>query len=164
LLYLSKGVSQGLWELTVRANVLLQISDLGQGGVLAARSQQITKGIESDTSIASLVEERKCFFVVCACLRIMVRGCHAYFVCRAAGAINGRRKGESSWDRMRFEVGSGGAEDITQRSLKAVVDASVEVQTEPRKSVESSRAQSKQTRSSRRSVVNKPRFRAPSGP
>jgi len=41
-----------------------------QGRVLAACAKEVAEGIEGDTAIATLVEQRKGFFVVGGCLRL----------------------------------------------------------------------------------------------
>ena len=62
--------------LTVSADALLEVSDLGQRRVLAARAEQIAEAVERDAAVAALVKERKCLFVVCGRLRVVLVGRH----------------------------------------------------------------------------------------
>lgn len=52
-------------ELTVAANALLEVADLGEGRVLAACAQEVAQGVDLDTAVAALVEESECLLVVC---------------------------------------------------------------------------------------------------
>lgn len=51
-------------QLTIPTNTPLQIMNLAQGRVLAARAQQVAELVEGDAAVAALVEERERFFVV----------------------------------------------------------------------------------------------------
>lgn len=51
-------------RLTVTADALLQVLDLGHGGVLATGAQEVAEVVESDTAIAALVEQRESLLVV----------------------------------------------------------------------------------------------------
>lgn len=51
-------------RLTVAADALLQVPDLGHGRVLATGAQEIAEVVEGDTAIAALVEQRESLLVV----------------------------------------------------------------------------------------------------
>jgi hypothetical protein len=44
-------------QLTVSANALLKVADLGEGRVLAACAQEVAQGVDLDTAVTALVEE-----------------------------------------------------------------------------------------------------------
>ena len=52
-------------KLTVSANALLKVADLGEGGVLAACAQEVAQGVDLDTTVTALVEESESLLVVC---------------------------------------------------------------------------------------------------
>ena len=54
--------------LTVTANPLLQVVYFRQRWILSACSKEVTERLKSNATIATLVEEGKCFFVICRCL------------------------------------------------------------------------------------------------
>jgi len=62
--------------LTVAADRLLQLADLGQCGVLPAGAQKIAETVESNTSVSVLVEERESLFVVGRSLVFKCVRCH----------------------------------------------------------------------------------------
>lgn len=51
-------------RLTVTADALLQVLDLGHGRVLAAGAQEVAEIVESNTAVAALVEQRESLLVV----------------------------------------------------------------------------------------------------
>lgn len=57
-------------KLTFTTDILLEVLDLSEGGVLAAGAQQITKAVNSDTAISALVEQSESLLVVGRSLRI----------------------------------------------------------------------------------------------
>ena len=58
-------------RLTVSADALLKVTDLGEGGVLAACSEKVAQVGECDTAVAALVEEGEGLLEVGA-LRLLV--------------------------------------------------------------------------------------------
>jgi len=60
---------------TVISNTPLQIRNLGEGGVLATRAQQVTQGAAVDTAVAALVKELEGFAVVGRGLVHVIHGC-----------------------------------------------------------------------------------------
>jgi hypothetical protein len=54
-----------LLQLTVSADALLKVADLGEGRVLAACAQEVAQGVDLDTAVTALVEESECLLVVC---------------------------------------------------------------------------------------------------
>jgi len=63
-------------SLTISANVLLQVVNLRQRGVLAASAEQVSQAVEGDTAVAALVEERKGLLVVGRSLCVERVRCH----------------------------------------------------------------------------------------
>lgn len=68
----------GIKILTVAANILLEILDLGEGWVLAASAKQITEAVECDTAVATLVEQGKSLLVVGRSLSVKVVRSHDF--------------------------------------------------------------------------------------
>lgn len=66
---------------TITTDRSLQVTDLSERRVLAARAQEVAERVEGDTAVAALVEEGEGFFVVCGGL-VGVR--HFALVCRIA--------------------------------------------------------------------------------
>jgi hypothetical protein len=56
---------------TITSDILLQLTDLLQRRVLPTRPEQITKRIGLHALVATLVEQRECFLVVCRGLRVV---------------------------------------------------------------------------------------------
>jgi hypothetical protein len=52
-------------RLTVSANALLKVADLGEGRVLTACAQEVAQGVDLDTAVTALVEESESLLVVC---------------------------------------------------------------------------------------------------
>lgn len=50
---------------TITADRSLQITNLGERGVLAAGAQEVAERVKGDAAVAALVEEGESFFVVC---------------------------------------------------------------------------------------------------
>ena len=57
---------------TITTHSLLEFGDLSKGRVLSTGAQQVTQGVESDATVATLIEEREGFFVVCRGLVVVV--------------------------------------------------------------------------------------------
>ena len=66
-----------MMALTVSANALLKVADLGEGGVLAACAQEVAQGVDLDTAVTALVEEGEGLLEVGG-LRLLVG--HAWLV------------------------------------------------------------------------------------
>ncbi len=58
--------------LTFSADILLEVLDLGQGRVLAASAQKVAEAVNSDTTVATLVEEGEGLLVVGGSLRFVI--------------------------------------------------------------------------------------------
>ena len=55
---------RGKRRLTITSNTLLQIRNLPEGRILAARTQEISERVKRDLAVSTLVEERESFLVV----------------------------------------------------------------------------------------------------
>ena len=73
-----------MMALTVSANALLKVADLGEGGVLAACAQEVAQGVDLDTAVTALVEESECLLVVC-CVGLI--HCLSFGLCYAMIAL-----------------------------------------------------------------------------
>lgn len=62
--------------LTVTTNVLLELADLGERGVLAASAEQVTQAVEGNTAVTALVEQGERLLVVGRSLTVELVRCH----------------------------------------------------------------------------------------
>ena len=61
--------------LTVTTNVLLELADLGERGVLAASAEQVTQAVEGNTAVTALVEQGERLLVVGRSLTVELVRC-----------------------------------------------------------------------------------------
>lgn len=85
----SSGIAGGL--LTVTSDILLEVLDLGEGGVLAAGAEQVAEAFEGDTAVATLVEQGESLLVVGRSLGVNVVRSHG---CKWSGQSLASAKGE----------------------------------------------------------------------
>lgn len=107
--------------LTVAADRLLQLADLGQCGVLPAGAQEIAEAVEGDAPVSVLVKERERLLVVGRSLVFECVRCHCLEFCRGpprsarsrkSGVTSGKRRalpGTESWSRASVETEKIGA-------------------------------------------------------
>ena len=80
---------------TVGTHTTLEIANLGEGGILPARAQQVAQRAAVHAAVAALVEELEGFAVVGRGLVVVIHCCSLHvFPCRCARASERLRKSE----------------------------------------------------------------------
>ena len=88
-------------RLTVSANALLEVTDLSEGGVLAACAQEVAQRLDLNTAVTALVEESESLLVVCCVGLIHCLSLDLYAMVRFVWAV---LQGERWWRRVGWPV------------------------------------------------------------